>query len=98
MVVVDLVTITKISKIRIIQKMQSVEEEEETREEGGALEAEVDGNKGITVTLMVAGYVAKQGTMQMSAITTSLMIEEMASLDKGTMSHHQTMIMMGAYL
>ena len=40
-------------------KMHYVEEEEETREEGGALEAEVDGNKGITVTQMVAGYVAK---------------------------------------
>ena len=46
--VVDLVTITKISKIKIMQKMQFVEEEEETREEGGALEAEVDGNKGIS--------------------------------------------------
>ena len=55
-VVVDLVTITK---IKIIQKMQSVEEEEETREEGGALEAEVDGNKGKTITQMVAGYVEK---------------------------------------
>ena len=52
--VVDLVTITKISKIRIMQKMQFVEEEEETREEGGALEAEVDGNKGRTVTQMVS--------------------------------------------
>ena len=30
--------------------MQSVEEEEKTREEGGDLEAEVDGNKGITIT------------------------------------------------
>ena len=53
---VDLLTITK---IRSMQKMQSVEEEEETREEGGALEAEVYGNKEITVTQMVAGYVAK---------------------------------------
>ena len=94
-VVVDLVTITKISKIIIMQKMQSVEEpKEETREKGGALEAKVDGNKGITITQMVAGYVAKQGTMQMSAITTSLMIEEMARHNKGTMPHHQTMIMM----
>ena len=47
---------------------------------------------------MVARYVAKQGTMQMSAITTSLMIEEMAGHNKGTMPHHQTMIIMGAYL
>ena len=48
----DLVTI---SKIKIIQKIQFMEEEEETKEEGGAL----DGNKGITVTQMVVGYVKK---------------------------------------
>ena len=40
-----------------------MEEEEETKEEGGDLEAKVDGNKGIIVTQMVARYVAKQGTM-----------------------------------
>ena len=45
-----------------------------------------------------ARYVAKQGTMQTSAIKTSLMIEEMEGINKGTMPHHQTMIMMGAYL
>ena len=97
-VVVDLVTITKISKIKIMQKIQVVEEEEETREEGGALEAAVDGNKGITVTQMVVGYAAKQGTLQMSAITTNQMIGEMAGRNKETMHHHQILKMMGAYL
>ena len=56
-VVVDLVTITKISKIKIMEKM--LEEEEEIKEEGGALEAKVDGNKEITITQMLARYVAK---------------------------------------
>ena len=56
MVVVDLATITK---IRIMQKMQVVAEEEETKEQGGVIEAEVDGSNVITVIQMVAGYVAK---------------------------------------
>ena len=58
----------------------------------------MDGNKGIIVTQMVFGYVEKNGTKQMSDITTSLMIEEMAGHNKGTMPHYQTMTMMGAYL
>ena len=55
-VVVDLATITK---IRIMQKMQVVAEEEETKEQGGVIEAEVDGTNAIIVIQMVAGYVAK---------------------------------------
>ena len=46
MVVVDLPTITK---IRIMQKMQVMAEEEETKEQGGVIEAEVDGSNVITV-------------------------------------------------
>ena len=56
MVVVDLAAITK---IRIMQKMQVVAEEEETKEQGGVIEAKVDGSNVITVIQMVAGYVAK---------------------------------------
>ena len=56
MVVVDLAAITK---IRIMQKMQVVAKEEETKEQGGVIEAEVDGSNAITVIQMVAGYVAK---------------------------------------
>ena len=55
-VVVDLATITK---IKIMHKMQVVAEEEETKEQGGVIDAEVDGNNVITVIQMVAGYVAK---------------------------------------
>ena len=55
-VVVDLASITK---IRIMQKMQVVAEEEEIKEQGGVIEAEVDGNNAITIIQMVAGYVAK---------------------------------------
>ena len=55
-VVVDVAAITK---IRIMQKMQVVAEEEETKEQGGVIEAEVDGNNAITVIQMVARYVAK---------------------------------------
>ena len=55
-VVVDMATITK---IKIMQKMQVVAEEEETKEQGGVIEAEVDGSNVITVIQMVVGYVAK---------------------------------------
>ena len=89
-VVVDLETITKINKIKIMQKMQVVEEEEDIREQGGALEAKVDGNKETTVIQMVVGFVAKQGTMHMSAIITGQMTEETIGHNKETMRHRQT--------
>ena len=50
-------------------------EEAKIKEEGGALEVKVDGNKEITIIHMVARYVAKQGTMLMSVIITSQMIQ-----------------------
>ena len=94
-VVVDLATIIE---IKIMQKMQVVAEEEETKEQGGVIEAEVDGNNAITVIQMVARYVAKQGTTQMSAIITKEMTEGVISHSKETMCLHPTMIMMDAYL
>ena len=42
-----------------MQKIQVVVEEEETKEQGGVIEAEVDGSNVITVIQMVARYVAK---------------------------------------
>ena len=57
--VVDPETITRTSKITIMQKMLVVAEVEEIREQGGALKDKVDGSKGITTILMVAGFVAK---------------------------------------
>ena len=97
-VVVDLETITRTSKIRIMQKMQVVEEEEEIKEQGGALEAEVDGNKETTVIQMDVGFVAKQGTMHMSAIITGQMTEGTTSHNKEIMHLHQTKKVMGIYL
>ena len=55
-VVVDLATITK---IKIMLKMQVMAKEEETKEQGGVIEAKVDGSNAIIVIQMVARYVAK---------------------------------------
>ena len=55
-VVVGLETITK---IKIMQKMEVMVEEEEATEEGRAIEAKVDGNKGITIPQIVFKDVAK---------------------------------------
>ena len=78
--------------------MQVVEEEEEIREQGGALEVEVDGNKETAVIQMDVGFVAKQGTMQMSAITIGQMTEGTIGHNKETMLHHRILKMLGAYL
>ena len=42
-----------------MQKMQVEAEEEETKEQGGVIEAKVDGSNVIIVIPMVVGYVAK---------------------------------------
>ena len=47
--VVEVVDLATITKIRIMQKMQVVAKEEETKEQGGVIEAKVDGNNVITV-------------------------------------------------
>ena len=44
--------------------MQAVGMEEEIQEEGGALEVEVDGNKGKTIILMLVGFVVDMGMLQ----------------------------------
>ena len=72
--------------------------EEETKVQGGVIEAKVDGSNVITVIQMVFGYVAKQGTMPMSAIITKEMTEGVISHNKEIMHLHTTMIMMDAYL
>ena len=42
-----------------MQKMQVMAEEEEAKEQGGVIEAKVDGSSTITVIQMVARYVEK---------------------------------------
>ena len=65
----------------------------------GALEAEVmDIKTEITAIQMVVRFVEKQGTMQMSAIITSQVTEEVASHSKEIMHQHQMLQMMDVYL
>ena len=56
---VDLEINIKINKFKISQKIQDMAMEEETKEQGGVIEAEVDGSNMIIVIQMVVGYVAK---------------------------------------
>lgn len=82
-----------------MQKMQVVEEVEEIKEVKRALEVEVDGNKEITIILMVVGIVANQATMQVNAtITSQQMTGDLVAGSKGTMHLHQIQAMMSAYL
>ena len=57
--VVVVVYLATITKIKIMHKMQVVAKEEETKEQGGVIEAKVDGSNAITIIQMVARYVAK---------------------------------------
>ena len=86
------------NKIRTTQKIQDVVEEEEIREQGGAEEEEVDGNKDKIVVLMYVGFVADMVTMQMIVIRGLIIEDQVEEISKEVMCLHQTMTVMGVYL
>ena len=95
---VDLAINIKINKIETMQEIQDVIEEEEIREQGGAQEEEVDGNRDKAIIMMYVGFVADMVTMQMIIIGVLVTEDQVEEISKEIMCLHQTMAVMGIYL
>ena len=89
----------KISKFRILQKIQDVAMEEETREQGGVQEEEVASSSKDKITiLMHVGFVVDMVTSQIIVTRDSIIGDSVEEINREIMHRHQIGTMMSIYL